>query len=218
MAMPMRSWLMVRTRVWMVGSLAPAQLALSTVLRWTSERRSAVIFCQVQRGIMAQLMYVHSTYTIYCFLCSNHIIPANKSIHAPSSHTRHPRASQHRNDVGALLLSLRGPEYSPISESRSCYPRGGEVQRHEGGEKPVVGRLETVYFRTCNSCAARTGHFDTTNSTAFPLPHAFSLTAPLSVLTLPLDIPQRSLVSHYLRYPLQSPCVHLHLFAPRTGT
>ena len=124
MAMPMRELVMVRTRVWMVGSLAPAQLALSTVLRWTSERRSAVIFCQVQRGILAQLMYVH---TPYYFLCSNHIIPADKSIHAPSSYTRHPRASQHRNDVGALLLSLQGPEYSPISESRSCYPRGGST-------------------------------------------------------------------------------------------
>jgi len=162
-------------RVWMVGSLAPAQLALSTVLRWISERRSAVIFCQVQRGIMAQLMYVH---TPYYFLCSNHIIPANKSIHAPSSRTRHPRASQHRNDVGALLLSLRGPEYSPISESRGCYPRGGSTTTRSG-EKPVVGRLKTVYFRTCNSCAARNGAFRYYEFNRFPITPRFSL-LPLS--------------------------------------
>jgi len=89
--------------------------------------------------------------------------------------------------------------------------REGEVQRHEAERSPLLDASKLYTFGHVIHAQPVTGHFDTTNSTAFPLPHAFSLTAPLSVLTLPLDIPQRSLVSHYLRYPLQSPCVHLHL-------
>lgn len=99
MAMPVRELVMVRTRVWMVGSLAPAQLALSTVLRWTSERRSAVIFCQVQRGIMAQLMYVHTPYIISFVQTTSyqqtsltmrlqvtHVIPVHRNTETTSAH------------------------------------------------------------------------------------------------------------------------------------
>lgn len=124
-----------------------------------------------------------------------HVIPVHRNTETTSAH-----CFSHCGDQSIVQF-----------QKAAVAIREGEVQRHEGGEKPVVGRLETVYFRTCNSCAARNGAFRYYEFNRFPITPRFLTTAPLSVLTLPLDIPQRSLVSHYLRYPLQSPCVHLHL-------
>jgi len=140
--------------------------------------------------------------SLFTRLQVTHVIPVHRNTETTSAH-----CFSHCRDQSIVQF-----------QKAAVAIREGEVQRHEGGEKPVVGRLETVYFRTCNSCAARNGAFRYYEFNRFPITPRFLTNCP----SLRTNVtPRYSPALFGVALPALPPPISVRAspsFAPRTGT